>query len=154
MSLLLYFLSFSFVLTANFSDENGNNMFYCNSAPTYSYTWTYYFRGKDAYTLTSYQLYMKKYTTSPSASDTEYDCGASQCGFLYYQPEDSTNLTLKITFNQALNTTETYYISRMLINGAELTSFISPHLGIFPETELTTYDRFIFINKKISNRFL
>ena len=151
MSLLLYFLSFSFVLTANFSDENGNNMFYCNSAPTYSYTWTYYFRGKDAYTLTSYQLYMKKYTTSPSASDTEYDCGASQCGFLYYQPEDSTNLTLKITFNQALNTTETYYISRMLINGAELTSFISPHLGIFPETELTTYDRFIFINKKISN---
>ncbi len=151
MSLLLYFLSFSFVLTANFSDENGNNMFYCNSAPTYSYTWTYYFRGKDAYTLTSYQLYMKKYTTSPIASDTEYDCGASQCGFLYYQPEDSTNLTLKITFNQALNTTETYYISRMLINGAELTSFISPHLGIFPETELTTYDRFIFINKKISN---
>ena len=151
MSLLLYFLSFSFVLTANFSDENGNNMFYCNSAPTYSYTWTYYFRGKDAYTLTSYQLYMKKYTTSPSASDTEYDCGASQCGFLYYQPEDSTNLTLKITFNQALNTTETYYISRMLINGAELTSFISPHLGIFPETQLTTYDRFIFINKKISN---
>ena len=79
--LLLYFSLFSFAFSATFSDDNGNHMFLSSQTMTSAGNHSYSYRGKDQYTITSFQFSFKKYTTSPSSSDPEYDCGVNsdQC---------------------------------------------------------------------------